>query len=573
MTSDNRPARARRAVVERDAEASARDGTVLRADVYRPDAPGRFPVVVERTPYNKSGFVERGRKMAERGYVYVVQDVRGRYASGGDFQPGFYGADHVDAEDGYDAVEWAAALPWSNGRVGTVGSSYDGWTQLELAHARPPHLRAMVPQAIAANLLDREMSAVLRLGRVLWWSVVTLSPDQRMRRDARWGPRTIAEAEKLWTERDRVKWLWHLPLMDIPDDAMSGIGPHWRKWLRDHASDHFGFEAKHSRMEVPALVTTGWYDQQIGAIKNFTGLAENAATSAAREHTRLIVGPWTHAGDQWDRKVGEVDFGPAAERDYYEVADRWFRAWLKGDESALDGWPRVELFVMGANRWRAEDDWPLARARHTGFYLRGDGAANTPAGDGALSREPPGDEPPDTYVYDPRDPVMTLYSPPGQNEPRDQRRLDGRGDVLVYVTPPLEREIEVTGPVSLRLWAASSAPDTDFSAKLIDVWPDGFAQELCYGIVRARYRDSFDAPTPIEPGRPYEYTITLNPTSNLFQPGHRIRVDVSSSDFPNFDRNHNTGGDDYANAELAPASQTIFHDSARPSRIILPVIP
>ena len=185
-----------RTVVDRDAEAHARDGTVLRADVYRPDAPGRFPVIVERTPYNKSGFVDRGRKLAERGYVFVIQDVRGRYASDGEFQPGFYSADHVDAEDGYDAVEWAAALPWSNGRVGTVGSSYDGWTQLELAHTRPPHLEAMIPQAIAANLLDREMSAVLRLGRVLWWSVVTLSPDQRRRKDARWGPRTIDRGGK-----------------------------------------------------------------------------------------------------------------------------------------------------------------------------------------------------------------------------------------------------------------------------------------------------------------------------------------------------------------------------------------
>ena len=230
---------------------------------------------------------------------------------------------------------------------------------------------------------------------------------------------------------------------------------------------------------------------------------------------------------------------------------------------------------MGANRWRAEDDWPLARARHTSFYLRS--ATAPPTRRPAMARcpgEAPGDEPPDTYVYDPRDPVMTLYSAAGPERaagPAPPRRPSATCSSTSR--PPLEREIEVTGPVSLKLWAASSAPDTDFTAKLIDVWPDGFAQELCYGIVRARYRDSFDAPTPIEPGRPYEYTITLNPTGNLFQPGHRIRVDVSSSDFPNFDRNHNTGGDDYANADLAPASQTIFHDVARPSRIILPVIP
>jgi hypothetical protein len=377
----------------------------------------------------------------------------------------------------------------------------------------------------------------------------------------------------LWTVQDRVKWLWHLPLMEIPDDVMFGISPHWRKWLQDHATDHFGFEAKHARMEVPALVTTGWYDQQVGAIKNFTGLAENAATQKARDNARLIVGPWTHAGDQWDRKVGEIDFGPAAERDYYEIADRWFSAWLKGDETGLDEWPRVELFVMGANRWRAEDDWPLARTRYTDFYLHGDGAANTPAGDGVLSREAPGDEQPDRYVYDPRDPVMTLFTPSGQNEPQDQRRLDGRSDVLVYATPPLERALEVTGPVTLKLWAATSARDSDFTAKLIDVWPDGFAQELCYGIVRVRYRDSFEVPSLLEPGRAYEYTVQLNPTSNLFNPGHSIRVDVSSSDFPNFDRNHNTGGDDYAEATLVAAAQTVFHDRARPSRIILPVIP
>ncbi len=559
--------------IERDAPAVMRDGTVLRADVYRPDTTGRFPTVVERTPYNKAAFQERGRKLAQRGYVYVVQDVRGRYASDGEFQPGFYSSDHRDAEDGYDTIEWAAGLPWSDGQVGTVGSSYDGWTQMELAHTRPPHLKAIIPQAIAANLLDREMSAVLRLGRVLWWSTVTLSPDQRRRKDAPWGPRTIEEAERLWTVRDRAKWLWHLPLMDIPDDVMFGIGPHWREWLRDHATDHFDFETKHARMEVPALVITGWYDQQVGAIKNFTGLAENAATEKARNGTRLIVGPWTHVGDQLDRKVGEVDFGPDAERDYYEVADRWFTAWLKDDERGLEEWPRVELFVMGANRWRSEDDWPLARARHTDFYLHSKGSANTPAGDGLLSREAPGEEPPDRYVYDPRDPVMTLYTPPGQHEPQDQRRLDGRQDVLVYATLPLERELEVTGPVVLKLWAATSARDTDFTAKLLDIWPNGFTQELSYGIVRARYRDSFEAPSLLDPDRVYEYTVQLNPTSNLFKSGHRIRVDVSSSDFPNFDRNHNTGGDDYAEATLLSAAQSVFHDRSRPSRIILPVIP
>ena len=317
-------------VVEEDLAMEVRDGNVLRADVFRPDTPGRFPTLLSRTPYNKRRDVENYHKLAERGYVVVVQDVRGRYASDGDFKPGFYSSDHHDSEDGYDSVEWAAGLPWSNGKVGTVGGSYSGWTQRELAHTQPPHLVAMMPQAIAANLLDREMSGVLRLGRVLWWTLNTLSPDQRVRADAPSGPRTIGEAEHLWTERDRSKWLWYLPLMDIPDDAMFGLGEHWRRWLKDHTTDHFGFLEKHKRIAAPALITTGWYDQQIGAIKHLTGMRSNAATETARTQTRLVIGPWTHAVyTLLDRKVGEVDFGPEATTDYFEMADQWFSYWLK----------------------------------------------------------------------------------------------------------------------------------------------------------------------------------------------------------------------------------------------------
>ncbi len=563
-----------RVAIERDVTSVTRDRTVLRAHIYRPDLKGKFPTIVERTPYDKGSFEERGQTFAERGYLYVAQDIRGRYASDGDFSGGFYRRHHTEAEDGYDAIEWAATLPWSDGKVGTVGSSFDGWTQMELAPTRPPHLKAMIPQAICANLLDREMSAVLRLGRVLWWTMNTLAPDHRLRAGAEWGTRDIEEGNALWTERDRSKWLWYLPLREIPDEAMFGMGGHWRHWLDNHHVDNFGFEAKHKDIEVPALAATSWYDQQIGSIKNFTGIRDNGATEGAREGTRLIVGPWTHAGDQLGRTVGQLDFGPDAVRDYYEIADQWFRYWLKGErDSGFEEWPTVQLFVMGANKWRGEDDWPLARTRYTEYYLHSGGRANTPHGDGVLSEQPPAEEPPDEYLYDPRDPVMTLFSPPGQNEPHDQRALDGRRDVLVYATPPLEHDVEVTGPITVTLHAASSARDTDFVVKLIDVWPNGFAQELCYGIVRARYRDSFDQPTLIEPGKTYEYTIQVNPTSNLFRAGHRIRLDVTSSDFPNFDRNHNTGGNDYAEATLIAANQTVFHDSTRPSRVTLPIIP
>ena len=564
MAKDHGRDRSFGVVVEADVAAEMRDGTVLRGDVYRPDAPGKYPVLLQRTPYSKDSenCVEQGHKLAERGYVVVQQDVRGRYRSDGEFQPGFFSADHRDAEDGYDTVEWAAGLPWSMGKVGTLGGSYCGWTQWELAHTRPPHLAAMIPSAIAANLLDREMSGVLRLGRILWWSTNTLAPDVRLRLGEP-GPVTTDEAERLHLERDRNKWLWHLPLAEIPDAALSGVGKHWRSWLADHASDHFGFLERHRDVAVPALTTTGWYDQQIGAIKNFTGMRANGMTEEARSGQRLIVGPWSHTTDFSSSQVGELDFGPEAVRDFFQIADDWFGHWLKGESTGVEDWPPVQLFVMGANRWRAEKEWPLARTQYTDYYLHGGGK---------LSPRAPSDDPPDSYDYDPRDPVMTLYSPPGQQEPQDQRALDGRRDILTYQTGPVEEPVEVTGPVTVRLWASSSAPDTDFVVKLMDVWPDGFVQELCYGIVRARYRESFASPTLIEPGRGYEYTIQVNPTSNLFRRGHRIRLDVSSSDFPNFDRNHNTGGNDYFESTLATARQTVYHDRQQPSRVVLPVI-
>ena len=561
--------------VRKDVAATMRDGTDLRADVYVPRGGGPFPSLLLRTPYSKERDVhaESAREFAERGYLVALQDVRGRYASDGDFMSGWFSSDHRDDEDGYDTVEWLAALSESSGRVGTFGNSYAGWTQWELAHRRPPHLVCMLPQGVAANLLDREMSGVLRTGRVVTWCVNNLSVDARLRAGDDSGPRTVAEAEREWRDNDRSKWLWHLPLDEIPDEAMSGIGPHFRRWLKDHAADHFRFEAKHGDMEVPALITTGWYDQQIGSIKHLTGMRDHAATEHARAGTRLIVGPWTHTSATWGRKLGEVDFGPEAVRDFHQKADEWFRYWLKGEQSGVEEWPLVQLFVMGANRWRGEDEWPLAKTQYIDYYLHSGGSANTAHGDGVLSREPPTDEPPDEYVYDPRDPVMTRYSSQGQHEPWDQSPLDRRRDVLVYSTPPLEKEVEVTGPITVQLFAASTASDTDFVVKLVDRFPDGFAQEVCYGIVRARYRESFDSPSLIEPSEVYEYTIKVNPTSNLFKAGHRVQVHLSSSDFPNFDRNHNTGGDDYSESTLVTAKQTVFHDAERPSRVILPVIP
>jgi hypothetical protein len=323
---------------------------------------------------------------------------------------------------------------------------------------------------------------------------------------------------------------------------------------------------------VPVFHRTGWYDRLSRTVEMFAEMRAGAATESARQSQRMIVGPWTHTSDL-SRRVGEVDFGTEAQVDYFSLIIPWFDYWLKGEKNgAMDAAP-VRLFVMGANRWRDEDEWPLSRARPTDFYLRSQGDANGPAGDGSLSLEVPSDGTADRFVYDPRDPLMSLYNANGHDEPRDLRVLDHRRDVLVYRTEPLKEPLEVTGCPVLTLFASSTAPDTDFIVKLVDVHPDGFAQGLCYGIVRARFRDGLDRASPITPGKVYEYAIELLPTSNLFREGHRIRVDVSSSDFPNFDRNHNTGRDDWADPELAVAHQTVLHGPDHPSRITLPVVP
>ena len=351
--------------LEENVAATTRDGTVLRADIYLPKVAGPLPTLVNRTPYDKMTRRDVSMQLAERGYLVVVQDVRGRHASQGELRPGFYSADHCDAEDGYDAVEWAATLPQSSGRVGTFGNSYDGWTQRVLAPLRPPHLVAILPSGIAANLLDRELSGVLRLGRVLWWSANNMAVDAGRRLGDPYVPPSLTEADRLWEQRDRSKWLWYLPLMDIPDHAMPGMGPHWRRWLADHPTDHFGFEGTHSEIDVPALNMTGWYDQQIGTIKNFTGTVENGRNEDVRQTQYLIVGPWTHTLTDLDRQVGDVDFGPDAERSYLEIADRWYSRWLKEEQTPADDWPPIQLFVMGANEWRGENEWPLARTRYT----------------------------------------------------------------------------------------------------------------------------------------------------------------------------------------------------------------
>jgi len=559
---------------ERGVAVKMRDGVVLRADVYRPDADGQFPVLLQRTPYNKAGGFEFGLKAAARGYVVVIQDVRGRYTAEGEW----YTFKH-EPDDGYDTVEWAAALPYSNGKVGMFGGSYVGATQMLTAIAHPPHLAGIFPVVTASNYHENwtyQGGAFEQWFNESWTS--GLAQDTFNRQVAR--------------NTNAMHNIWKLPLSDYPlFDAGAAAGsenprtlaPYFIDWLAHPTYDDYwkriSIEEHSSEINVPVYSEAAWYDIFLGgSLQNYMGIKRRGASDTARRGQRLLVVIGGHAGG--GRHIGEVDFGPAAEQvDQDAVMLRWYDAILKGENNGVEQEKPVKIFVMGRNAWREEDDWPLARAQSTRYYLHSGGKSNSLRGDGALILQGGTQtEPADHFVYDPADPVPTIggplccdatHLPPG---PRDQRPVEARDDVLVYTTPPLKQDIEVTGPVNLELYASSSAVDTDFTAKLVDVSPNGFAQNLTEGILRARYRNSQEKPELMNPGEIYKLNIDLWATSNVFLAGHKLRLEVSSSNFPRFDRNPNTGESPEQAARVTKATNTIYHDREHPSALVLPVV-
>ena len=563
------------ALVEKNVPARMRDGTVLRADVYRPPTPGRYPALLQRTPYSKHDG-EASRRfgaIAARGFVVVVQDTRGRYMSDGVAVP------HDEGDDGFDTVQWAALLPGVDGRVGMFGGSYLATTQLEAATRRPPALVALFP----ASSYNRRHDMVFQGGAFylsdgLGWNLGQ-AMDVRRRlltpsvdRD---GPIGLDAAQSRLL---RESWYWRLPLKSFNELELRRFAPGYFQMLDHPSADAFwdpaDIESRHDQFTVPAFHLTGWYDTLLtGTLRNFSGLRAHAATDEARRYQRLIVGPWTHARPtSKTTSVGGVDFGAAAGVDAEALMLSWFEYWLHGGDKAVADAAPVRLFIMGENRWRDEQEWPLARARATPYFLRSQGHANTAGGDGSLdTAAPAGDA--DRYPYDPHNPVPTGASGGYSRTPSDQRHVEERSDVLVYSTAPLASDVEVTGPLAVTLWVASTARDTDFTGRLVDVFPDGTARALNDGILRARYRESRTTPRLLTPGAPTEVTIDLGATANLFKAGHRIRLEVSSSNFPRFDRNPNTGGTFGEDADVRVAQQTILHDTAHPSRLLLPIVP
>ena len=555
-----------------DVRVPMRDGVKLSTDIYRPDAPGTFGVIVIRTPYdnNSEGSVRDAIDFATRGFAVVVQDCRGREDSEGEWIPFV----HED-EDGYDTIEWAATQPWSNGKVGMYGGSYVGQTQWRPAGLAPPHLTAIFPVVAYSDFYHNWVytGGAFQLAFNQRWQAIQMH-TRTVQRQYLW----IAPPNHL---RDLY---WHLPLI-TGDEAAGRVNATYKEWIRHPTYDDYwkalSMRNKYRNIDVAAYSWGGWFDVFLqGATDSFVGVTKQGKTERARKSQKMLIGPWIHSSS--GRHIGDMDFGPAADIERKPVVVRWFDYWLKGIENGIMEEPPVKIFVMGENAWREESAWPLTRTQYTKYYLHSSGHANSFLGDGSLSPAAPGSsEPPDKYTYDPQHPAPTLGGAtccgesvtPVPMGPRDQRLAERRDDVLVYTSPVLTDDVEVIGPVQVKLYAASSAPDTDWTAKLVDVFPNGFAMNLADGIIRARYRESFEQPTLIEPGQLYEYTIDLWATANVFQKGHQIRVEISSSNFPHYDRNPNTGAEFGTTTELKVAQQTIYHDATRPSHIVLPVIP
>ena len=547
-------------IVERDVEVPMRDGVVLRAHVFRPDAPGRYPALLMRTPYGKpeEGFIRHVRA----GYVVVTMDTRGRYASDGDYV--IFSVEHTgDAEDGYDSVEWLAQQTFCDGKIGTIGGSYRAWTQWQTAKMRPPHLVAMCAYSIPLELTDVDWWGGLRPGRRVKWWFTTMAPDLRKR--AGWPPpHTTEEALQLWP-REEATWLGFLPWIELPRFLPPGLAEYAEDWLRHPNRRPWRYDEIHQEVGVPNLDFSGWYDHCGGSMRHLQLMQRNARTEVARTQTKLVLGPWSHSS-LGQRQSGEVDFGPEAEVDLDDLTIRWFDHWLKGLDNEVENTPAVRYFVMGSRRWRQADTWPPEGLDESVLYL--DRGAE---GSGSLGDNEPANSGPDTYEYDPRDPVPTLWTDQLFTVPADRRRVAHRQDILRYMTEPLADEMEVTGYPEVVLYASTSAPDTDWFARLVDVHPDGPHLEVCYGMVRARHRHSLDLEELVTPGEVVEYHIPLGATACRFKRGHRIGLEITSSDFPNHDRNHNVGRNDLADTQLAVAEQAVYHDRARPSRLILGV--
>jgi putative CocE/NonD family hydrolase len=530
-----------------------RDGIRLSANIFLPPERLRVPAILVRTPYGKGETLTANyQALLDHGYAMVIQDVRGRYESQGVFDPL-----RQEPADGDDTLNWIARQPWSDGKIGMTGGSYLGIAQWKLALLNNPHLKAIFPVVSGDDdYRDRFYSTggAMKLGHRLEWM-----------------------AENLKTpgyHPDFASFILHLPLRTADVAATGHTSATYQDEMNHPSFDGFwraiSTREQLQKIRVPVFSVGGWYDNYVES-----DLEAFAALHKASSLNRILVGPWPH---NMSYQFQGVDFGRDSAFPVRSLQIEWFDQWLMGKDTRLVSRPPVKIFVMGANNWRDAREWPPAEARERNLYLESGGHANTLAGDGALDDAiGPGDAR-DRYVFDPADPAPTHGGAVCCNPevlpwgPMDQRAVEQRKDVLVYTSKPLKRDVEAIGPVKAVLYVATNAKDTDFTAKLVDVFPDGSAHNLTDGILRLRYRNSLASPEPAKPGAVYKITIDAGVTGNVFMKGHRIRVEISSSNFPRFDRNPNTGGPIADETRLVKASQTVYHDRQRPSHVVLMVM-
>lgn len=552
-----------------------RDGTELATDVYLPLNDGKYPTILNRTPYDKANYelnVAHLIKYAQQGYAVVTQDVRGRYGSSGELY-----AFINEYNDGTDCIEWITEQPWYNGKIGGVGGSYVALTQWQAAQQVGNKFSALLTQVGYSNTYHNWVytGGAFQLAFNLSWGLaISARTHQRV---FMYSPPGINQADLFY----------HLPLIDIPKKA-GRISKHWNDWISHPSYDNYWKNLKpidenYSSIDTPVLNIGGWYDVFLqGNLNNFMGVQKYGKTKKTRESQKLIVGPWIHNYGNYGSEMVTIktDFGINSLLDLKSEEKKWYDYWLKGIDNGIMDEPKVKIFVMGINKWREAETWPLPNTKYTPYYIHSKGNANSLFGDGLLNTEKPGKEKTDKYIYDPEHPVITTGGSTCCSEdtvatslgPKDQRQNEARPDVLVYSTEILEENIEVTGPIKATIYASSDVKDTDFTVKLVDVYPDGYAMNVAQGIQRARYRESWENPSLIEPNKIYKYDIDLWSTSNCFQKGHKIRIEISSSNFPQFDRNPNTGNIFGMDSEMNIANQTIYHDEKFPSFILLPII-
>ena len=551
-------------LAEKDAPVPMRDGVILRADILRPKQEGRFPVLVYRTPYGKESALKdytTFQRAAERGYAVVVQDVRGRYASAGEFRP--Y---ENEGRDGYDTIEWAASQPWSNGAVGTFGLSYPGAVQWLAAVENPPHLKAMVPAMTFST--PQNFFYAWGLWDLSWieWIWDNIAPDVRAKKNLP-GPKTYGEAIAAWKDAG-PKMDRELPLDQL--EELRGIAPYYYDWLSHPPEDPWWqwceLQDKYGRVHAAVLNLSAWYDDNYGpegATTNFAGLLK-ARRGEKDPSTHLLLGPWVHGvGSTAKTKAGQREFGAAAAIDYDEVVLGWMDHYLRGLDNGAKQKNPVQYFVMGENRWHESASWPPV-AENTSFYLSTGGTLSTQAS--------PAGAKPVSFLSDPSHPVTNPYDSSGAH---DYRELTKRKDVLSFESAPLGKDVEVTGPIEAIAYVSCDCRDTDLYVRLLDVAPDGTALNVMspgLDVIRASYRNLQKGRQLLTPGQIYELHLSHLITSNLFQKGHRIEVQVSATFFPNFSRNLHTGESEATSAKMRPANISLYVDSQHPSRIILPIV-